>query len=30
MSRAWDSLSDEGKAVVSVFILILEAFLLWG
>jgi len=30
MSRAWDSLSDEGKAVVSVVILVLEALLLWG
>lgn len=30
MMRAWDALTDEGKAWVSVLILIVEAWLLWG
>ncbi len=30
MSRLWNSLTDEGKTAVSVLILILEAWLLWG
>lgn len=27
---SWKALTQEGKAAVSVFILIVEAFLLWG
>ena len=26
----WDDLTDEGKAIVAVVLLVLEAFLLWG
>lgn len=28
--RYWDALTDEAKSAVSVFVLIVEAFLLWG
>lgn len=30
MMKAWDALTDEGKAWASVLILIAEAVLLWG
>ena len=30
MSRWWNALTDDGKAVVSVIVLIVEAWLLWG
>ena len=28
--KYWNMLTDEGKVVAAVFILIVEAFLLWG
>ena len=26
----WDALTDEGKIVVGIIVLLVEAFLLWG
>lgn len=28
--KYWNMLTDEGKAAVSIILLILEVFLLWG
>lgn len=28
--KLWDMLTDEGKAAVSVLVLVVEAWLLWG
>lgn len=30
MIKAWDALTDDGKTVVGVVVLIVEALLLWG
>ena len=30
MSRWWNALTDEGKTVVCVAVLIIEAWFLWG
>lgn len=30
MMRLWDALTDEGKAAVSVAVLVVEAWLLFG
>lgn len=30
MIRLWNALTDEGKTIVCVIVLIVEAWLLWG